>query len=123
MLADTSELTRLALDMQVAPARVMAAIVPVAHTAGSKMKADMRRAAAGHYRLGGLPSAVSYDVDASPSEVSVEVGFERRGQGKLAVIVVEGTSTTPPIMDIDAPLAAEVPNFMRWVAKVGAEAL
>lgn len=122
-MLDSREVHALAGELRVAPLRVMTAIVPVAGTAGQKIKAGIRRNATGHYRLGQLPSKVSYDVDASPSEVRVEVGFDKSGQGNLANIAVYGTADTAPFVDIDTPLNSEVGPFMRWVAKVGAEVL
>src|SRR5690349_15635431 len=120
---DTSELDALAAEFTAAPARVMAAIVPVAHKAGVNMKRTMRRDASGHSRLPGLASKVDYTVDASANEVSVEVGFRKEGQGNLANVAAFGTANNAPVMDITRPLADEVPNFMRWVAKVGSEVL
>jgi hypothetical protein len=120
---DTSELDALVADLQAAPFKVLAAIVPTAHRAGANIKRTMRRDATGHYRLGLLPGAVEYIVDLSATAVTVEVGFRKGSQGNLAHIAAFGTSTQPPVMDITRGLTEEVPNFMRWVAKVGAEAL
>lgn len=122
-MLDAREVHALAAELQVAPLRVMTAIVPVANHAGAKIKTGIRRNAAGHRRLGHLPSTVNYDVTASPAEVRVEVGFDRRGQGKLAHLFVYGSNNTAPSIDIDTPLLNEVKPFMRWVAKVGADAL
>lgn len=120
---DASEIHALAAEQRIAADWVMAAIVPVAGRAGQNIKAGIRRSASGHTRLPHLSRAVSYDVNVSPTRVEVEVGFDQSGQGNLANIAVYGTSKTAPFVDIDSPLQAEVPNFMRWVAKVGAEAL
>lgn len=123
MLADTSELDALSFTLATAAVKIIPALVPVAHTAGAKIKSTMRRDATGHHRLGQLPSTVSYDVNVAPTEIAVEVGFREEGQGKLATIVVAGTATTPPIMDVTRGLHQEVPAFMKWAAKVGAGVL
>ena len=120
---DTSELDALARELAAAPAKVIPAIVPVAHRAGGNIKRRMRKDASGHRRLGTLPKYVEYDIETTRSSVTVDVGFRKEGQGNLANIAAFGTADTAPVMDITAGLRDEVPNFMRWVAKVGAEAL
>lgn len=123
-MLDASEVHALAADMQMAPARVMLALTPVAHRAGNKMKAGLRSQARGHRRLAGLPAGISYEVDVTATQVKVEAGwFNPVGQGHLENIAAFGTSRNAPVMDIMQPLHAEVPAFMRWVAKVGSEAL
>ncbi len=120
---DTRELDRLARDFTTAPAKVIPAIVPVAHRAGAKIKASMRKDAAGHRHLPGLPRFVEYDVDVAPTSVTVEVGFRKEGQGNLANVAAYGTSNNAPVMDVTRGLRDEVPDFMRWVARVGSEIL
>ena len=66
---------------------------------------------------------MSYDVESSPAEVKVTVGFDKRGQGNLANIAAFGSVNNAPVMDIMVPLASEVPNFMRWAAKVVGESM
>lgn len=123
-MLDSTEVHALAARMQVAPARAMLALVPVAHRAGNKMKSGLRAGARGHRRLPGLATGISYEVTASPVEVRVEAGwFNPTGQGHLENIAAFGTSRNAPVMDITQPLQAEVKPFMRWVAKVAAEAL
>ena len=120
---DTSELDALARELAAAPAKVIPAIVPVAHRAGGNIKRRMRKDATGHRRLGALPKYVEYDVEQTRSSVTVDVGFRKEGQGSLANIAAFGTADTPALFDVTAGLTDEVPNFMRWVAKIGAEAL
>ena len=123
-MLDSSEVHALAGQMRMAPARAMLALAPVAHTAGNKMKSGLRSQARGHRRLAGLPAGISYEVDVTPTQVKVEAGwFNPTGQGHLENIAAFGTSRNAPVMDIMQPLNAEVPAFMRWVAKVGSEAL
>ena len=55
------------------------------------------------------------DVVAFFAEKAALMGF--------ANFAAYGTPNQAPVMDITAGLTAEVPNFMRWVAKVGSEAL
>ena len=120
---DTSDLAALAGDFMAAPAKVIPALIPVAGKAGMNMKRSMRRMASGHNHLPQLGRTVEYDVEADATSVSVEVGFRKEGQGNLANLAAFGSSNNAPVMDITEPLRAEVPNFMRWVAKVGSETL
>src|ERR1044072_3918036 len=120
---DTSELMALADLFGDASPRLMRAVRPVVERAGVGMKKRMVSQASGLRGLGGLPATVEYDVDQGLRFISVEVGFRKEGQGNLANIAAFGTSDTPPVMDITAPLTAEVPLFMRFAAKAAAEAI
>ena len=120
---DHSELDALARDLMAAPLKVIPALVPVANKAGVNMKRVMKSDASGHRHLPGLASKVNYEVDVAAGSITVEVGFVDEGQGELANIAAFGTSKNAPVMDITRGLTEEVPNFMRWCAKVGSEAL
>ena len=120
---DTSEVHALAARFRAAPPKAMAAIVPVANKAGVNMNRDMKRAASGHGHLPGLSRAVEYTVTPSPTEVRVEVGFNKAGQGNLANIAAFGSVNNAPVMDITQPLRAEVPRFMEWASKAIAGAV
>lgn len=86
------------------------------------MKRTMRKDASGHAHLPRLQNFVEYDVEVTPVSVSVDVGFRKEGQGNLANVAAFGTVNNAPVMDVTRALRDEVPNFMRWVAKVGSEA-
>jgi hypothetical protein len=118
---DASELLKLADSFGDASPRLMRSIRPVMERAGVGMKRRMVREASGHRHLPALPGYVEYDVDQRLRSISVEVGFRKEGQGNLAAIAAFGTSKTAPVMDITAPLIAEVPLFMRFAAKAASE--
>ena len=120
---DSSELEVLAASFDSASLRLIPALRPTMERAGVGIKKRMQSAASGHRRLAGLARTVEYDVDQGVTSISVEVGFRKEGQGNLANILAFGTSDTPPLFDITAPLAAEVPLFMRFAAKAAAEAI
>ena len=120
---DHRELDALAADLLAAPAKVIPAILPVAGKAGVNMKRIMAKDAAGHSHLPGLSRTAEYQVEADATSVTVEVGFRKQGQGNLANIAAFGSVNNAPVMDITRALTEEVPNFMRWAAKVGSEAL
>ena len=87
------------------------------------MKGILRKDSSGHSHLPGLSRTVEYDVDVAPTSVTVEAGFRKQGQGNLANIAAFGSVNNAPVMDITRALDEEVPRFMRWVVKVGSEAL
>ena len=120
---DHSELDALAASLAAAPAKILPALVPVANKAGVNVKRIMKADASGHRHLPGLAAKVAYDVDSTPTSVTVEVGFIDEGQGELANIAAFGTSKNPPVMDITHGLTEEAPHFAAWVAKAAAEAL
>lgn len=120
---DTSELTALAARFRVAPAAVIAAVTPAATRAAVNIKRDMKQAASGHGHLPGLSRTVEYTVTPSSTEVRVEVGFNKTGQGNLANIAAFGSVNNAPVMDITQPLRAEVPRFMKWASKAIAGAV
>ena len=120
---DMSEVAALAAALAAAPAKVMPAVIPVASKAGVNIKRVMKADASGHRYLPGLSRAVEYELSATPSSVSVEVGFAKRGQGNLAAIAAFGTPRTAPVMDITRGLTAETPRFADWLVRVAGEAL
>lgn len=120
---DTSELDELARELAAAPAKVIPALVPTAHRAGGNIKRAMKNDASGHGHLPGLAHTVEYDIDVKASSITIDVGFRKEGQGNLANIAAFGSSNNAPVMDITRGLEAEVPAFMRWVTKIGSEAL
>ena len=120
---DARELDALTRELLAAPAKVLPAIVPVAHRAGVNIKATMKKDATGHAHLPGLPRTVEYDIEKSLTSVAVDVGFRKEGQGNLANFAAFGSVNNAPVLDITRGLYEELPNFMRWVAKVGSEAI
>ena len=120
---DTSDLDRLANDFAVAAAKIIPAITPSAHRAGASMKNIMKADATGHRHLPGLPRTVECDLERTATSVTVEVGFRKEGQGNLANIAAFGTANNAPVMDITRGLSEEVPRFMKWIARLSAEAL
>lgn len=122
-MLDGREVNALARGLAIAPAKIIPAIIPVAGRAGANIKRTMRKDVSGHPRFSRLPSLVGYDVTATTSSVTVEVGFRDEGQGELANIAAFGTSDTPPIMDINHGVRDELPNFMKWLGKAAADVL
>ena len=120
---DASELDALARDFALAGAKVIPAILPTAHRAGNNIKRVMKKDADGHSHLPGLPRYVEYDIETTATSVTIDVGFRKEGQGNLANIAAFGSVNNAPVMDITRGLTEEVPNFMKWAARLAAEAL
>ena len=120
---DAHELDDLAAQFAAAGAKIIPALIPVAHRAGANIKRVMRSDASGHRHLPGLAGTVGYDVDVSTSSITTDVGFNKVGQGRLGNIAAYGSVHNAPVMDITRGLNAEVPNFMAWCARVAAQVL
>ena len=121
---DSSQVRLLASRLAFAPARVAPALLPVAHRAGNNLKRTLRTDASGHRRLGGLAAGISYEVDATPTSVSVSAGwFAPTGQGHLENIAVYGTARSAPLLDITRGPREEAPKFGAYLAQAAAKAL
>lgn len=109
-----SQVDRLAVDLSKAPGRIQRRLPKVLEVGAFKTKRNLQRMASGHRYLPGLAGAVSYDRLA---ELEYEIGFDKRGQGKLANVAVYGTSNNAPVMGtpLDA-LRMELPAILRNLA-------
>lgn len=122
-MLDHRELDRFAADLLTVPTQVIPAILPTANRAGLNLKRRMGKDASGHSHLPGLASKVEYDVKATPSSVTVEVGFRDEGQGELAGIAAFGSVNNAPVMDITAGLDEEAAKFTRFAAVAAVKVL
>lgn len=122
MILDGSDVDALARRLLAARVKLIPALVPVAHKAGNRMKSGLRRQAAGHRGMPGLVGGITYEIETTSNSVTVAAGwFNPVGQQHLENIAAFGTSDTPAVMDITQPLRDEVPQFMKWAARVAAE--
>ena len=91
---DTSEVDRLAIDLEAGPNRVERGARTVLRRSARRVKAGMKADATGHNYLQDLPGTVG------TTEIGLlewEVGFDKRGQGKLANIIVFGSINNAPV--------------------------
>ena len=113
---DTSELLDLAADLMTA--QRVEQFEATMHRAGNNIKRDMKADSTGHRHLPGLASTVGYDLYSGGHQVTVEVGFAKKGQGNLATFAAYGSVNNAPVMDITRGLRAELPNVEKWLARM-----
>ena len=121
---DTSELNRLAVDLSKAPGRIQRKAPAVFARGAFEIKNRIKRDASGHGHLSGkdpLDSHVSYD---RLGLLSYEIGFDKVGQGNLAVFAVYGSVNNAPVAS--APIVhalAESKEIERHLGDEGEDAV
>ena len=117
---DHSEVDRLEINLSKAPDRVQRR-APRALGKGAKLvEAGLRKDATGHRYLKQLPSTVSSQRIGT---LSYEIGFEKRGQGNLAHIIVLGSINNAPVFSHTASLRRALPEIERLMADAGHESV
>jgi hypothetical protein len=128
---DSSDLTRLIIDLSEAPLRAqLRTRKTMQRQVGPKLRAEMAVDAAGH--LGnwfGIPGT-SY-VTPLPPHVSfemigtfeVEAGIEAKGAGKLGGIIAKGSVNNAPAYDYRAGLRRTLPFAEKWLAETAQESV
>lgn len=120
MSLDMSEVKELSRDFGKAPARINSATTKAIKTGAFKIKKGMRRDASGHNYLAELAGTVNYDM-LGPFEA--EIGFDKKGQGRLANIGAFGSINNAAVFDHTRALHAEVPITVQKIAEAGEDAL
>lgn len=128
---DDSELKRAIIDMSGAPLRLQLGITKVMRTkVGPLLSDEMKVDATGH--LGNwfgkpgtsyvtpLPRAITWEM---LSDWEVESGFEPRGVGLLAPIIVLGSPRNAPAYDYTAALRRVTPIAADWLADVAEDSV
>lgn len=122
---DTSELQTLAADFGKASAGLLKDVDKVAKKAAQNIKDDLSAQAAASTHFRGMAGSISYERAYGLGSVGYEVGpdKDRRG-GALGNIfffgVPEGGGGTG---DLDAPLAAEGPRFVKALSELAEDRL
>lgn len=108
---DSSEVNALALDLSRAPGRMQRSAPKTFARMAFETKGNLQRDATGHGHLPQLQSHVAYD---RIGDLDYEIGFNKSGQGNLAVLAVYGSTNNSPVMGtpMDA-LRRELPAAIR----------
>ena len=114
MTTDFSEVRTLASDIGKIPGRLVAETRAVVKKAGQNVKDDTRERISDHPTWKRLEDTVTYDMHG----LAVEVGYEDRGQGELAVIAEFGSDLKAPHPALIPATAAEEPRFLKELARV-----
>lgn len=111
---DTHELDELAADFTSAPGRVQRGAVRILDRSAKRVQDGQRKDATGHRFLDELAGTVG---KSRVGLLEYEVGFDKRGQGNLANILVFGSIHNGPIMSSPADHARrDVPLLERDAA-------
>jgi hypothetical protein len=116
---DTREVREVAVDLSRAPGRIQRNAGTVMRRFASRVARGMTAHASGHRYLPQLPSTVSAG---QIGPLRHEVGFEKRGQGKLAHIIVDGSVNNAPVFDHTASVRIELPRTADALADEGEDA-
>jgi hypothetical protein len=118
---ESTEVDEVGMDLSKAPVRFQRSAPKVLERGALETKRGLQRMASGHRHLGGLPSAVGYDV---LTPLHYEIGFDKGGVGSLANIAVYGTSNNAPVMGtpMDA-LRIELPAIVRHLGEDAEDAV
>ncbi|HET6916593.1 MAG TPA: hypothetical protein VFH56_10940 [Acidimicrobiales bacterium] len=106
---DTSQVDRLALDLEEAPKRLQLGAKRVMRRGAAKVRDVMKSDATGHRHLPHLQDYVGYD---QIGEYGYRIGFAKGGQGSLANIAAFGSVNNAPVMDLNHGLHVVAP----WIA-------
>lgn len=117
---DKREMDRVAVDLTRAPGRVQRNSSTVMRRFASRVARGMRADASGHRYLDQLPSTVSHG---QTGPLRHEVGFDKRGQGKLAHIIVFGSVNNAPVFDNAASVRRELPRATDSLADAGEDSI
>lgn len=118
---DKSEVDHMATDLSKAPGR-MQHKAPRVFAHGARATSNrLRIDATGHDFLGELPNYVSHE---QLGLLSHEIGFEKAGQGNLAVFAVYGSINNAPVMASPVEhLRRELPEIERQLGAEGEDAV
>lgn len=118
---DTSELDKLAADLDAVPEETRPKFRAVAEKGALNIKNGMRADATGHPSFPYFPTSISYDMT---GEFEAEIGPDKsRAQGALGNLLYFGTSKSGGVLDINGPLNKEIPRFQDAIADVAEDIL
>lgn len=118
---DTSDVTRLAVELAGVGARAVPALGVVVERTAKGVRDDMRRVARGHARFRSFPSSITHDVRG----LSAEIGPDKnKRQGALGNILYFGTAKTGPVLEHpSAALGRAVPGLEAALAAIVEQSL
>ena len=112
---DMSEVQRLAVDLGRVSAGLVDDVDRVAKRAAQNIKDDLTAQASGSRHFKGMAGSFSYDRHYGRSAVGYEIGPDkgRRGGALGNIFFFGGSHGGGGTGDLDAPLAAEGPRFVK----------
>lgn len=122
---DVSEVVALAAAFAAAPAKVSKDIRGVLQKGALNIKNDLNSQAAASTHFKGMAGSVTYDTRELQRGIEAEIGPDkgRRGGPLGNLFFFGGANGGGGTGDLDAPLRAEEPRFMKALGDVGEKAL
>jgi HK97 gp10 family phage protein len=124
MNIDTSDLEKLADDLEQASKDILEEVKKVTAKGALNVKKDAQRRISGLAHAPAYPRSISYDVRTHGMVVEAEIGPDKnKRQGPLGNILEFGTVNNPPHPHLSPALDAETSTYERYVADAGAQVL
>lgn len=116
---DTSELRALSADFGDAGPKIAREVDAIIRRGALNIKRDLQLEASGSQHFSGVPRSITYETVVRRDETEAEIGPEiGKGQGSLAFLAYNGTSTMGPVFpDPSGALARESVNTMEWLGR------
>lgn len=89
--------------------------------AGQNVKNDTVRAVSNHPRWRNVASSVNYDFEGNANSSSVEIGYDKRGQGNFGHFFEYGHARYAPSPALFPAFESEAARFPEFMAKIAAE--
>ena len=126
MRLDTHELRKLSADLGRASNEVLGKAQKVVKKGAQNIKETMVEEAkgAGAQFSSVFPSSISYDPSSDGGLLAYEIGPDKqRAQGALGNLLYFGSSKNGPVLDVEAGLRKETPNFEKHMGDLGLDLL
>lgn len=114
-------LYELEVDVSGAPGRVQRGMTArLAGPVRRRLEREMKIDASGHRRLPHFADAIGSTM---MGPLELEVGFDKRGQGELANIIVYGSINNAPVYDFQAGPRRAIPGIIDDIADMAEDAV
>lgn len=123
---DASEVHTLTLNLERAPERLKGNLDEVFKNEASALQRDMKRDAQNHRYLPDNAKGGGFARQMTAQKVGpLEhiIGFNKRGAGKLANIIVFGSVNNAPVYNFYGPLMRRTPFFVEHIARIAEDSI
>lgn len=122
---DFSETRRLEANIAKVPGRVAVDVAAITAKAAHNIKTGLAADAENNGHYPAFADSITYDRKfSSLTSIDYEIGPDKdRRQGALGNILYFGTSKNAPVLDLEGPVRAEEPVFLRELQAAAARAV
>ncbi|MFD2757102.1 hypothetical protein [Gulosibacter faecalis] len=120
---DHSEVQKLRANLSAVGPRVAVNARKAVEVTARRVKDSARDRTRGMKYLGGVPAAIDYDMLGSLDGIRAEVGFNKRGQGKLGNIIEYGSRYFPARGQLTAALYDNEADFVKGIMQAVDESM